>query len=306
MALAASVVICSRNRPRLLAETVESVLAGDEVPAEIVIVDESDTPAAELIPDGSSRGCHIRHLTTTARGLSWGRNAGAAAAAHDLLVFTDDDMTADPQWIPALVGTLSRAGSRDVVTGRVLPGGRETPGGFVPALAVSEKGAVYSGRLGRDVLAGGNMAIRRALFETMGGFDVRLGPGSRFPAAEDNDLGFRLLEAGGRILYVPEALLYHRAWRPASAYLPLRFAYGRGKGGFYAKNVSFADRYMLGRAVVDVVRRPFRAARLALHPRLAAGEIAYGAGVIRGAAEWVLARGRVDEPDAELASVRPS
>ena len=42
MVLPASVVICTRNRPVLLSQAVASILAGDDVPAEIIVVDQSD------------------------------------------------------------------------------------------------------------------------------------------------------------------------------------------------------------------------------------------------------------------------
>jgi GT2 family glycosyltransferase len=67
--------------------------------------------------------------------------------------------------------------------------------------------------VGKDVLWGNNIAIQRSAIVKVGAFDERFGAGSNFPSSEDNDLGFRLLEAGYRIIYMPKATLYHRAWR---------------------------------------------------------------------------------------------
>jgi hypothetical protein len=175
-----------------------------------------------------------------------------------------------------------------VATGRVTAGHAETAGGFVPSTVDRQTPAVYSGRLRNDVLAGGNMALHRAAFMSVGGFDDRLGPGGAFPAAEDNDLGFRLLQSGCRVIYVPDAVLSHRAWRPASDYVSLRFAYGRGKGGFYLKHSHATDLHMMRRMAVDLLKRAVRAPRRARNPRLALGELAYAAGVLRGAADWML------------------
>lgn len=286
---ATSLIICSRGRPKLLAETVRSVLDGAEVPAEVVIVDQSAEPHPTLSTFAGARGCRVRYIRSRATGLCRARNEAIAAAQHDLLVFTDDDMTADPGWFGALVRALVAAGHRAAATGRVLAGPREVRSGFVPALVESERPAVYVGRLDRDVLAAGSMALWRIAIDEVGDFDERLGAGSRFAAADDNDYGFRLLEAGYAIVYVPESVLYHRAWRTSGEYLPVRWSYGRGKGGFYAKYARRGDRRMLRRAARDVLRRvgnvPRRLARGA--PRAALGEIVYLLGVLSAAAEWV-------------------
>ena len=57
---------------------------------------------------------------------------------------------------------------------------------------------------------------------------------------------FRLLEAGYRIVYSPEAVLFHRAWRTPQSYLPLRWAYGVALGGFFAKHLTLRDRWIGG------------------------------------------------------------
>jgi GT2 family glycosyltransferase len=203
-------------------------------------------------------------------------------------------MAADPDWFGALVRALVAAGERSAVTGRVLAGAQEVRSGFVPALVESDEAAVYAGRLDRDVLAAGSMALWRAAIAELGDFDERLGAGSRFAAADDNDFGFRLLQAGYVIVYVPGAILYHRAWRPIREYLPIRWSYGRGKGGFYAKYIQRGDRHMLGRARRDVLRRvrniPRHLVRVA--PRAALGDLLYLAGVLSGAAEWIVTERR--------------
>lgn len=284
----ASLVIGTRNRPQLLRATVESVLAGDEVPAEIVIVDQSDTPSSTLA-DLSHDDCVVRVLAASAPGLSHARNEGAAAARNDLLVFVDDDMLAERTWFGSLVRALAEAGPRTVVTGAVEAAPGESWRSFFPATQSHAPGAVFEGRLERDVLAGGHMAIARSALERIGGFDPRLGPGAVYPAAEDNDLGFRLLEAGYRIAYVADAVLYHRAWRPGWRYPLVRFAYGRGKGGFYAKHSPELRRRAARDVAVRLRRFPVQAIR---RPALAAGDVAYVAGILVGSTRWWIREGR--------------
>ena len=285
---ATSLIICSRNRPTLLLDTVMSVLSGDDVPTELIIIDQSDTPNAELAEMSTERECELRYYTSSSVGLSRARNEGIEAARHDVLVFTDDDMLVSASWFRTLVLELVHAGPRAVVTGRVMPA-EERPDGFVPSTKVDTERAVYEGRIAADVLYPHNMAMYRVLAEQVGPFDARLGVGSRYAGAEDNDYCFRVLEAGNRIIYTPDAVAHHRAWRSYSEYLPLRWNYGRGQGAYYAKHLDIRDGYMLNRFRWEVgfrFRRVFR--RLRSQPRRAAGEIVYLLGLVSGAVQWLL------------------
>src|SRR5213593_829939 len=133
-----SLIICSRNRPKLLLDMVDSVLKGEEVPTELIIVDQSDAPHPSLATLKHDRACEIRYLPTHSVGLSRARNVGIAAARHDILVFTDDDLLASRTWFGSVTRALVDAGTHAVVTGRVLATRPEAPGGFVLALAVNE------------------------------------------------------------------------------------------------------------------------------------------------------------------------
>jgi GT2 family glycosyltransferase len=293
-----SVIICSRNRPRLLLETVESILQCEPLPAEIVVVDQSDQDSAPLDRLQDVPGCDVRYLWSPSQGLSRARNEGAAAARHEILVYCDDDMRASASWIGALVGALAEAGPDAAASGKVVAGAPEAKDGFTPAVAPGDEPLVYSGRLDIDVLAGCNMGMYRSAFDNLGGFDERLGAGARYPAAEDNDFGFRLLEGGYRILYVPEAIMYHRAWRAGPDYPRVRWQYGRGKGGFYAKHLSSSDGHMLRRARKDVARRLLRLPRVVWRsPRLAAGDALYTLGIFAGGTSWLISNGRAHTGD---------
>lgn len=285
-----SVVVVTRNRPRFVGEAVESVLAGGQAPLEIIVVDQSDPP--QPLPDALLRHASVRHVPTSTVGLSDGRNLGAELARGEIVAFLDDDELVDPGWLAAFAAALSHAQDGVVATGRVLPGEPETHDAFVPSTALSSEPATFRGRMESDPLSGGNMALRRSLLLAAGGFDSRLGAGSPWPAAEDNDLGYRLLEEGHAIVYVPAALVLHRAWRSGTSYPRIRWRYGLGKGGFYAKHLRADGSYGLKRAVHDVTRR-LRRAPVAVfrRPRYALGELTYALGVLVGMTRW-LARER--------------
>ncbi len=192
-----------------------------------------------------------------------------------------------------LLRALVAESQRVVVTGRVLAMFDRSKQGFAPSTKEDESQAIYGGRVGQDVLFSGNMAFRRSVVAETGGFDERLGPGTRFPSAEDSDLGFRLLEAGYRILYEPRAVLYHRAWRTDHDFLALRRRYGIGRGAFYAKHMHWHDRYMLKRMVQDIRNHLVQFAPRLRGDRLRAyGDVMLVGGMIYGAAYWLLTQQR--------------
>lgn len=293
-----SLIICTRNRPQLLRDTVTSVLDAEVLPSELIIVDQSDVGHAFFDGLPNSKGCQIRHLCTDHIGSSFARNHGMHLASHDIVAFLDDDMLVAPDWYSALIQVLIELGPRTAVTGRVLAAAAEEPAAgrkpkkFVLAVHAWEEPCLYQGRIGKDILASGLMAIYRTAFEAVGGFDERLGPGTFFRAAEDNDLGFRLLEAGYRIAFTPDSVVYHRAWRPLRDYVPMHWSYGLGQGAFYAKHWHPKDRYTLSRAAKDCLRyinlipqRVWKLERLIL-----LGGAAFVLGEWVGATAWFLRR----------------
>lgn len=282
-----SLIISTRGRSEFLSAAVDAVLAGDALPTEIVIVDQSDEPDPRFAAEPTA-GERIRYLWSSDRGLSRGRNAGIAAARGEILAFIDDDILVPATWFGSIVAALLEAGPDSVITGRVVSGAPEVPGAFAPSLSLSEAREAYRGRVGRDVLLPMNMAMFRSAFDRIGDFDVRLGVGSHFPSSEDNDLGYRLLEAGYAIVYRPDLVVTHRAWRRPAALLPLRWSYGRGQGAYFAKHASRRDRYMLRRLWWDVSRHLRRAPRRTVRdPRLGAADVVYALAVLAGAAEWL-------------------
>jgi GT2 family glycosyltransferase len=284
-----SVVISSRERHSLLADAVAALLDGDAVPDEIVVVDQSARPHPTLPDLGPRRGCRIRYIHTSQRGLSRGRNEGIAAAAGDILAFIDDDVIVSREWLGRIVAALHRAGRRAVVTGRVLPGEAAEPGAFAPATTTRQQRVEYRGRVGEDVLFPNSMAVWRSAFDEVGWFDARLGAGSHFPSSEDNDWGYRLLEAGYTIVYEPDVVAHHRAWRSRAAWVPLRWSYGRGQGAYFAKWLSLRDSYMSRRLWRDTIKHAKRAKQQLWRDRsAAAGDAVYALAVVLGALEWLV------------------
>ncbi|HEX2175488.1 MAG TPA: glycosyltransferase [Nocardioidaceae bacterium] len=283
-----SVLICSRNRPDLLRDAVSSVLSMRTLPEELVVVDQSDEPHPELSADQPHAQVRLTYVWSRDRGLSRARNAGVAASSGELIGFLDDDVVADPDWLAVAVGRLRAAGPRHVVTGRVEPGPPEVPGAWAPSTISDRAARSYRGRLRKDVLYPHNMAMFRSALVEVGGFDERLGTGTAYASAEDNDFCYRLLRAGYVVDYCPDAVVLHRAWRREDLLDGLKYGYGRGQGAFYVKYVQRRDWFMLRRFASDAARHSARALLRASRGDTyrARADLAYTRGLLSGAAGW--------------------
>ncbi len=284
-----SLIICTRDRPHLVWDLVESILNGDELPTEIIVIDDSKMPDERLAHLTPARACELRYVWNRSVGLSRANNAGIALAKYELLVFTQDDALVAPDWFGTIVNALLTAGPESVVTGQVQPTEAEYPGSFAPSTRSDQDPIIYHELTREDVLYVQNMAMFRSVVAAIGGFDERLGPGTSFPAADDNDFALRLLEAGKRIIYVPNAQVYHRAWRTDHDFLPLRWSYGVARGGFYAKHLRSQERYIRSRMYHDVKNHLLPLPRMIRKDRQKAlGDAVLAFGILYGAIGWWL------------------
>jgi GT2 family glycosyltransferase len=288
-----SLLVSSRNRPQLLIDAVRSVLEGTILPDEMIVVDQSDTPNEILASLETPETVAFRYIKSTTTGISRSRNIAFEAASHEIVVVIDDDCIVAQNWLGTIVRALLAAEPKSVITGRVLAGDAEEEGAFAPSLHTSDEPASFVGRIPTDPLATFNFALHAVTYADVGPFDSRIGPGTRFPSSEDNDYGYRLLLAGYTIVFEPEAVVYHRAWRTTTNYVVVRYAYGRGQGAYYGKHLAARDWYMFWKLVHALKRR---AKRMLEGDRLIiAGEFAWIAGWAAGAGDWLLRPARLNE-----------
>jgi GT2 family glycosyltransferase len=224
----ASVIIPAHDAASTLADQLQA-LASQEVPFswEVIVVDNGsadDTASVaagyhELLPN-------LRVISDSdGRGGSYARNIGVAHAEADLLLFCDADDAVAPGWVEAMVAGLEEydavGGQVDelVLTNGVSRAirGRATPG----------KLPVMMGFLPRAV--GANFAVRRDVFEAVGGFDTTI------PRSHDTELSFRIQVAGYRLGYVPESLVYYRHRPDAAANLRQAYQWAQARPLLYRR-----------------------------------------------------------------------
>jgi hypothetical protein len=183
MAPAVSFVIPVLDDADRLRACLDAIVAGtpEEVDVEIVVADNGSTDGSAQV--ARERGARVLGLP----GLRLGelRNRAASATRGNILAFVDADNEIAPHWIAACLDVLS-----DRAT--VAAGAPYTPPN--PATWVQR---LYDGlrrhpadRQPVDWLGSGNLAVRRAAFEEVGGFDTTL------ETCEDVDLCRKLRARG--------------------------------------------------------------------------------------------------------------
>jgi GT2 family glycosyltransferase len=236
----------------------------------------------------SGRGCEICYYWSQSIGTSKARNLALQIARHEYLVIIDDDMFVAKDWLTNLVKGLIEGGRKCAASGKVLPA-QISAGRFTPSTRMDDKPAQYEGRVGKDVLWSNNMVLHRSVLAEVGFFDERMGPGTQFPAGEDNDYGFRVLEAGYQILYLPSAVVYHRDWRLQKDYIRLRWKYGVGRGAYYAKYFSLSDQYQFRRMLQDIRKHLFSSFNKNQRDGLITyGDLVLAVGILIGACRWLV------------------
>lgn len=189
-----SVVVPCKNEEATLARCLAALREQQPAPLRIVVVDNGSTDASPQIAARMADQV-LRIEGGTVAGL---RNAGAAVAGRpSALGFVDADCEVAPGWVTAVLDALAGA---DLVGARLLA---DPAASWVARrwAAIEASGA----HQGSQVWSG-QLAINRAMFDRIGGFDDRLSTG------EDSDLGLRVRTAGGKVRQVPGMVAVHHGF----------------------------------------------------------------------------------------------
>lgn len=253
-----SAIVATMDRPSYLDRTIRSLRMSRVQPHEVLVADDSrGAETRELVEGWQAEWPAVRYLVTEKRGTSAARNLGAREATGELLLITDDDCILHEDCIGHVVEAFRRDPEATCVTGRVLPYG-DVRGKVAVAVNGETERREWRGKtrpwgLGHS----SNISFHRQAYFRIGGFDEEMGPGTELYAAEDLDLLYRVLKSGGKVVYEPEAVIYHDQWRTRSQARSRRADYARGAAAFLLKHAilhrdRFALRMMASRLWQDV------------------------------------------------------
>ena len=203
---------------------------------EIIVVDDCSndaTPEVCRLKNGE-----ILRLKKN-RGPAHCRNLGARRAKGEILVFTDSDCIVAHDWLEQIERCFAQ-GDAEVIMGKLVLLPSSFLGDSISALGFPAGGALGFEKVWKvsedgftNSLSSCNFAIKREVFEDIGGFD------ECFPYAggEDSFLAYSLVRSGYRIKYCPEVLAYHGARDSLKSFF--RWQFHRGLSSFiFSKKVT--------------------------------------------------------------------
>lgn len=196
-----SVVVPAYNAARTLASCLEA-LEGQTKRRdryEIIVIDDGSTDRTAEIAQRHD----VRLIRQSNAGPAAARNRGAEAARGELLLFTDSDCAPAADWIERMVEPFT---DPDVVGAKGVY--RTHQEALVARFVQLEYEGKYQRMTSRDQIDfvdTYSAAYRRDLFLENGGFDVSFSTAS----VEDQELSFRLARKGYRLVFVPDAVVYH-------------------------------------------------------------------------------------------------
>jgi GT2 family glycosyltransferase len=226
--LSVTVVVPTHNRRarlgRLLGALAGLYRAGARF--DVVVVVDGSTDGTEQLLAAFSPPYRLRAIAQAQGGAGAARNAGMRAATGEVLLFLDDDVVPQGDFVERHL-EIHRRDRSAVVLGRIVP----APGSPIPAWHYWEAttqarqfAAMRDGHIAPSWgnFYTGNASVRREHAVAVGGFE------ESFVRGEDVEFGHRLADAGLRFHFAADALVHHEGIdRTLEGWLRFAFEYGR-------------------------------------------------------------------------------
>lgn len=272
-----SVVIPARNVERTIGATLaalaDQTYAG---PWEVVVADNGSTDGTRgAIAAWADRFPALRVVDASdRRGVAHARNVGAAAARGARILICDADDVPAPEWVERMAAALEDhalvTGHQELRrfnrpeqyawTGDADPDDAPRGYGFLP----------YA--------SGGNLGMRREVFDALAGFDESL------LLAEDIDFGWRAYYAGYAVHFVADARIHGHMRSDLRSLAKVRFRGGLAEPALYRRHRrrgmprterdELLDQYRwLVRTAPQVLADPARRYQWTAHAAMRAGRV---------------------------------
>ncbi|GEM_PF-42360 len=200
-----TVIICTKDRKELLVESIRTLDAQDFPVGgyEILVVDDGSTDGTDEAVGRLTTKCTLRYIKRPWQGRASARNCGIREARGEVIIFTDDDILAPPQYLKEHF-LYHRTYSRSIVRGPIIN---------IPEYSFPENRKVGIADYSQAFFCTCNVSVSKKELLDTGGFDesfVEYG-------YEDNEVGWRLRQRGLKAHFNMKAMIYHyKPWKKES------------------------------------------------------------------------------------------
>lgn len=240
-----SVVVPVYNSEKTILKTLDSLSSQTYKNFEVIIVDDGSTcPAGQMVKSYS----FAKYFYQQNGGPAKARNVGAKLSKGEIICFTDSDCVPEEKWIQKLLDGFTNDDIA-VVSGSY---GIENKSKML-AQCIHNEILFRHNKLMPDYpksFGSYNFAIRRKVFEEVGGFRESY----RFASGEDNDLSYKIINSGFRIFFNKECFVRHHHTEIVSKYLIEQFRHGFWRMKLYLEHPKMArgDDYTFWKDIAEV------------------------------------------------------
>ena len=218
--LHASIVVCTYNRAESLRDTLNALCRQQAAPGcdwEVLVVDNNSKDHTRSVVEAAQSGWpRLSYTFEKSQGLSHARNHGIACARGEIILFTDDDVLPEPDWLATTLAGLAEY-QADACGGFIAPIWETPPPPWLTErfhgfLAIrTDRSDDYLMSVSSQTPFGANMAFRRHVFDRVGLFDTNRGrKGAVLASGEDGEMFDRILAAGMTVVYLGRSRVHHK------------------------------------------------------------------------------------------------
>jgi len=216
----------------LLWDCMASLSTQTDVKARVILLDQMDCRETRVLCDAlSGKSMTFDYRVVSVTGCSEARNLAVGLCETEILLWTDPDILAAPDWARILSDVLM-ANQADIVGGRILPRWHSPPRWYVTTRVMADHYSLMD--LGGetrpvDRVIGGSLGMHLGRLGDHARFDLRLGRQSgTLLGGTDAEFCERAMARGFRVCYVGRAVVHHQIppERVTLKWIARKFYYG--------------------------------------------------------------------------------
>lgn len=214
-----TILFATHNGEKTLPLTLKAFcnLTVPEIGWEIIVVDNASTDNTANIIKSYIDKLPIRYLYEDKKGKNNALNSGVSLAKGNLIVFTDDDVIPEQEWLVKLASCANLHADYTIFGGVIKPNWPRQPDKWIidhvplGATYAITKENLEEGDISPGSVWGPNMAIRREVFDAGHRFDTSVGPNGKknYAMGSETEFTIRLHKVGYKSWFCRDAVVQH-------------------------------------------------------------------------------------------------